>query len=432
MSISNIKKLRQLGLVTFTSLFLAGNIHAAPVKLDSIAAIVNDDIILESEFNQRIEMVRNQLAARQQRIPPENILRSQIMDRLVLDNLMVQLAEKQGIKITDRQLNDALANIATRNNMTLDQFRDALIAEGQDYAAAREQIRKEMLVAQVQQSNVSRRIRISDQEIKAFLKSDAAKANQPELLLSTILISIPDQASPQEIKDAEAKANGAYNELKAGANFAEMAIAISSDPNALNGGDLGWRKTAELPEVLAEALVKVKTGEITTPIRTPSGFYITQLRDKRGGSVQLVQQTQVQHILLKPSEIRTPAQTKRLIDRLYTRINEGESFEALAKELSDDAASGSEGGELGWASPGQMVPEFEQVMDRTPNGVMSEPFESRFGWHILKVVDRRTEDMSDKLMESQAKATIGKRKFAEELNTWMREMRADAYVEIKE
>ncbi len=432
MSISNLKKLRQLGFVTFTSLFLAGNIHAAPVKLDSIAAIVNDDIILESEFTQRIEMVRNQLAARQQRIPPENILRSQIMDRLVLDNLMVQLAEKQGIKITDRQLNDALANIATRNNMTLDQFRDALIAEGQDYAAAREQIRKEMLVAQVQQSNVSRRIRISDQEIKAFLKSDAAKANQPELLLSTILISIPDQASPQEIKDAEAKANGAYNELKAGANFAEMAIAISSDPNALNGGDLGWRKTAELPEVLAEALVKVKAGEITTPIRTPSGFYITQLRDKRGGSVQLVQQTHVQHILLKPSEIRTPAQTKRLIDRLYTRINEGESFEALAKELSDDAASGSEGGELGWASPGQMVPEFEQVMDRTPNGVMSEPFESRFGWHILKVVDRRTEDMSDKLMESQAKATIGKRKFAEELNTWMREMRADAYVEIKE
>jgi peptidyl-prolyl cis-trans isomerase SurA len=432
MSISNLKKLRQLGFVTFTSLFLAGNIHAAPVKLDSIAAVVNDDIILESEFNQRIEMVRNQLAERQQRIPPENILRSQIMDRLVLDNLMMQLAEKQGIKITDRQLNEVLANIATRNNMTLDQFRDALIAEGQDYAAAREQIRKEMLVAQVQQSNVSRRIRISDQEIRAFLKSDAAKANQPELLLSTILIPIPDQASPQEIKDAEAKANGAYNELKSGANFAEMAIAISSDPNALNGGDLGWRKTAELPEVLAEVLVKVKAGEITAPIRTPSGFYITQLRDKRGGSTQLVQQTHVQHILLKPSEIRTAAQTKRLIDRLYTRINEGESFATLAKELSDDAASGSEGGELGWTSPGQMVPEFEQMMDRTPNGVMSEPFESRFGWHILKVIDRRTEDMSDKLLESQAKATIGKRKFAEELNTWMREIRAEAYVEIKE
>jgi peptidyl-prolyl cis-trans isomerase SurA len=289
-----------------------------------------------------------------------------------------------------------------------------------------------MLVAQVQQSNVSRRIRISDQEIRAFLKSDAAKANQPELLLSTILIPIPDQASPQEIKDAEAKANGAYNELKSGANFAEMAIAISSDPNALNGGDLGWRKTAELPEVLAEVLVKVKAGEITAPIRTPSGFYITQLRDKRGGSTQLVQQTHVQHILLKPSEIRTAAQTKRLIDRLYTRINEGESFATLAKELSDDAASGSEGGELGWTSPGQMVPEFEQMMDRTPNGVMSEPFESRFGWHILKVIDRRTEDMSDKLLESQAKATIGKRKFAEELNTWMREIRAEAYVEIKE
>jgi peptidyl-prolyl cis-trans isomerase SurA len=425
-------KIRNFSLAALTSIILVGHVHAAPIKLDSVVAIVNDDIVLESEFTQRIQIIRDQLTARNQRIPPDNVLAPQVLDRLVLDNLMLQLAKKQGIKVTDRQLNEAISNIASRNSMTLVQFREALRAEGQNYAAAREQIRREMLIAQVQQSNVNRRIRVSDLEIKNFLKSDAATAKQTELLLSIILIGIPEQASAEQIQAAEAKANAIHQTLMNNADFAEVAIASSSAPNALNGGDLGWRKSIELPEKLAAVVADMKPGEISTPVKAPSGFYITQLRDKRGGTVQLVNQTKVRHILLKPSEIRTPEQTEKLIQRLYTRIQNGESFSELAKELSDDPASGSEGGDLSWASPGQMVPEFEQVMTSTSIDEVSAPFESRFGWHILEVQDRRTQDMGDKVMESQAKATIRKRKFTEELGNWIREIRSAAYVEIKQ
>ena len=429
---SNIMKIRQFGLASLASLVLSSPLHAAPLPLDKVVAIVNDDIVLESEFKQRIQIIRDQLNSRNQRIPPDNILAPQVMDRLVLDNLMLQIAEKQGLKVTDRQLNDAINNIASRNGMSLAQFRQALIAEGQDYAAAREQIRREMLIAQVQQNNVSRRIRVSDQEIKNFLKSDAALANQSELLLSIILTPIPEQASAEQIQAAETKANAIYQTLLNNADFAQRAIATSSAPNALNGGDLGWRKTTELPEALAAVIADMKPGDISKPIKAASGFYITQLRDKRGGMVQLVNQTKVRHILLKPSEIRSPAQTQRLIERLYTRLQEGESFAELAKELSDDPASGSEGGDLNWTSPGQMVPEFEQEMERTPVGDLSAPFESRFGWHILQVQERRTQDMGDQVMESQARSTISKRKFSEELVNWLREMRSAAYVEIKQ
>ena len=429
---SNFMKIRQFGLASLASLILSSQLHAAPLPLDKVVAIVNDDIVLESEFKQRLQIIRDQLNSRNQRIPPDNILAPQVLDRLVLDNLMLQMAEKQGLKVTDRQLNDAINNIASRNGMSLVQFRQALIAEGQDYTAAREQIRREMLIAQVQQSNVSRRIRVSDQEIKNFLKSDAALGNQSELLLSIILTSIPEQASSEQIQAAQTKANAIYQTLINNADFAETAIATSSAPNALNGGDLGWRKIAELPEALASVVGDMKPGDISKPVKAASGFYITQLRDKRGGVVQLVNQTKVRHILLKPSEIRSPAQTEQLIVRLHKRLQEGESFAELAKELSDDPASGSEGGDLSWTSPGQMVPEFEQEMERTPIGDLSTPFESRFGWHILQVQERRTQDMGDQLMESQAKSTISKRKFSEELVNWLREVRSAAYVEIKQ
>jgi peptidyl-prolyl cis-trans isomerase SurA len=404
---------------------------AEPVALDGVAAIVNDDVVLDSELNQRTELIVEQLRARGQRIPPANILNTQVMDRLVLDNLLLQLADQQGIRVTDNQLNEAIQSIAARNGLTVQQFRQALIAEGRDYVSAREQIRREMLINQVQQSNVSRRIRVSDQEVQNFLKSDPSALSQPELLLSFILVDIPEQATPDQIQQSEAKANALFDTLKDGADFAETAIAASSAPNALNGGDLGWRRASELPEDIASALKGLEPGQISAPVRSPSGFYIVQLRDKRGGDVQMVNQTKVRHILLKPSEIRSPEQTKRLIDSVYRRLQGGENFTELAKELSDDLGSGSEGGELGWAQPGQMVPEFEQVMNNTPVNQISQPFESRFGWHILQVEDRRQQDMSDQILENQARSLLTKRKFNEELANWLREIRSEAYVEVK-
>lgn len=405
--------------------------QAAPVTLDSVAAIVNDGIILQSEFDQRLAQIQAQLQSRSQRIPPANILKSQVMERLITDSILLQMAEKQGVKVTDRQLNAAVNDIAARNGMNLEQFQQALQAQGQDYINAREQIRQEMLISQVQQSNVSRRIQVSEQEVAHYLNSNSATSGQTELLLSLIQIAIPEAATPAQIQKAEKKARLVHQELSDGANFAEVAIATSNASNALNGGDLGWRKLAELPDFLASIARNLKQGNISQPIRTPSGFYILQLRDKRGGSAKLIAQTKVRHILLKPSEIRSPAQAQRLIQRLYQRLGTGEAFDKLAKELSDDKGSGSQGGDLGWASPGQMVPEFEQVMNRTPKGELSEPFESRFGWHILQVLDRREQDMREQVAENQARATISKRKYIEELDNWLREIRAEAYVEIK-
>lgn len=431
-TMSIIKQLRRYSLVAITSAFIASPAaYAERIALDGVAAIVNNDIILESEFTQRLALVTQRVQARGQLVPNPQVLRSQVMDRLVLDSLLKQLAERQGIRISDRQLNQAVESIASRNGMTVPQFRQALIAEGQNYEAAREQIRNEMLVTQVQQSNVNRRIRVSDQEIRNYLKQNSNTNQQVEVLLSIILAALPQEASPQAIQDAKTRIDEIATELSAGADFADVAIASSDAPNALNGGDMGWRRLNELPEPLAEAVADLNSGEISTPIRAPSGFYIAQVRDTRGGAVELVDQTKVRHILIKPSEIRSPAQAKRLIDRIYNRLQQGEPFDEIARELSDDKGSGSEGGALGWASPGQMVPEFEQVMTRSEPGQISEPFQSRFGWHILEVEDRRTKNMGDEMQESQAKAAISKRKFDEELANWLRELRSQAYVEIK-
>lgn len=409
----------------------------APVSaelLDRVAAIVNDDVVLESELEQRLELVRQQISARGEntRLPPEDILKQQVLDRLILESIQIQIAQRQGIRVSDRQLNEALERIASQNNMTLAQFREALIAEGQDYDSAREQIRREILLGQVQQSNVNRRISVSDQEVQNFLNSELGqKEVQAEFKLRNILIALPDGASPEMIRQADARAHEVYQQLQDGADFAELALAVSNAPNALQGGELGWRRESELPETLAAAISKLSPGQISQPIRTPGGFHILKIEDKRGGKVQLVQQTRVRHILLTPNEIRSPEQTRRQIEELYQRLQSGEPFDELARRYSDDPASGSQGGDLGWTQNGQMVPEFEQVMNRTPKGEISEPFESRFGWHILKVEDHRTQDLGEKMLESQARNSIRQRKFAEELNNWLREIRSQAYIERK-
>jgi len=402
--------------------------------LDRVAAVVNEDVVLESELEQRLALVRQQISARggETRLPPEDVLRQQVLDRLILESIQTQIAEQQGIRVSDRQLNDALDRIAQQNNMTLGQFREALIAEGQNYTEAREQIRREILLGQVQQSNVNRRINVSEQEVQNFLSSELWQQEiQAEFQLRNILIALPDGASPQMIQQAEDKAREIHAQLQNGADFAELALAASNAPNALQGGELGWRRESELPEDLAPAIRKLSPGQISQPVRTPGGFHILKVEDKRGGKVQLVNQTKVRHILLTPNEIRSPEQTRRLIDDLYRRLQDGQPFDELARRYSDDAASGSQGGDLGWTQDGQMVPEFEQVMNSTDKGEISEPFESRFGWHILQVQDYRTQDMGEEMLESQARNSIRQRKFSEELNNWLREIRSQAYIERK-
>ena len=428
----SFKQTLRLCVLLLSATWLSTNAQAEAVLLDRIVAIVNDDIIMQSELESRSAVVRAQLSASQTRLPSDEILNRQVLDRLIIDSIQLQMAQQQGLKISDRQLNETLEQVASRNGMTLEQFREALIAEGQDYASAREQIRNELLLTQVQQSNVNRRIRVSEQEVQNFLASEQGQAaSSPDYLLSNILIAVPEQATPQMLKTAERKALDLYQQLLEGADFAEAAVANSNAQNALNGGDLGWRKSSELPEVIATIASTLAPGEFSKPVKTSSGFIIVQMRDQRGGQAALVEQTLVSHILLKPTEIRSNTQTRAAIDDLATRLRNGEAFDQLARQYSDDSVSGSLGGDLGWTQDGQMVPEFEQVIKSTANGQVSAPFESRFGWHILWVRDRRTQDMGDEMRESRARFSIRQRKFNEELTTWLREIRAQAYVELK-
>ncbi len=416
-----------LGLLVMTAPLTT--IHAE--VLDRVVAVVNEDIVLESELDQRTEQVRQQVAGRNEtRLPPEDVLRDQVLDRLILESIQMQIAERQGIRVSDGQLNQTIERIAEQNGMNLSEFRDALIAEGQDYAVAREQIRREMLLSQVQQSSVNRRINVSEQEVQSFLDSELGQQEvQAEFRLRNILLALPEGATPEMIQQAEARAQELRQRLDQGADFAEMAIAESNAPNALQGGELGWRKETELPEALANAIDKLGPGEISQPIKTPGGYHLLKVEDKRGGKVQLVQQTKVRHILLSPNEIRSDAQTRRQINDIYQRLQEGQPFDELARRHSDDSASGSQGGELGWTQNGQMVPEFEQIMNNTAEGQISRPFESRFGWHILQVEDRRTQDLGEEMLESQARSSIRQRKFSEELTSWLREIHSQAYIE---
>ena len=414
------------------ALGLSFSAQAADAPLDRIVAIVNDDIILQSELIEREQLVTNRLSARGTSLPAQDILRKQVLDRLIMDSIQLQVGSARGIRISDAELNAALERIAAQSELSLEQFREALIAEGQDYAQARQQIRNEMLLTQIQRRMVNSRIQVSEQEIDNFLTSEfGQQQTAARFNLSHILIAVPTQATPEMLQKAEQRALGIVEELNNGANFTETAIAQSAGPNALKGGELGWRKLNELPEAFAQAVKSLSPGAMTAPVRSPSGFHILKVNDKEGGSVQLVEQVKVRHILLKPNEIRSSAQTRREIEALYARLKNGEPFEELAKQYSDDPASGSEGGDLGWAQAGQMVPAFEQVMFNTPVGQLSSPFESRFGWHILQVNDRRQEDLGDEMQVSQARASIRQRKFNEELQNWLREIRSQAYIELK-
>lgn len=406
--------------------------HAEPVLLDRVAAIVNSDAIMLSELERRAAVIRQQLRERNTVIPAENEFLTQVLDKLITDQLQMQQAAQNGWSISDVDLNRTMERIADSNSMSLEQFKTRLESEGQDYREVREQIRAEMLITQVRERLVNRRIQISDQEVDNFLASEKGQRSaEPDLHLQHIMIPIEEPGTAANIAAAQERINAIYSDLQKGVDFAQMAVAYSKGQAALEGGDIGWRNLSELPEKLVEAVKPLSNGEITLPFRLGGGFHVLKVLEKRGGNVQMVEQTQVRHILIKTSEIRDERQAESLIHELHQRIRNGEPFEDIARRYSDDPGSGSEGGSLGWASPGQMVPAFEAMMNETPVGGLSDPFTSRFGWHILEVQDRRRQDFGEQILANQARETIRKRKFAEETANWMRELRAQAYIEHK-
>ena len=369
----------------------------------------------------------------QNELPEAGTLREQVLERMITESVQLQMADRAGIRISESQLDDAMGRIAAQNGMSLAEFQQAMASEGVSFAYAREQIRNEMRISRVQQYQVGERIQITDQDIDYFLASDIGRiASAAEYKLRHILISVRSGAAPQEYKEAEAKADKLVAELRNGADFAKTAMAESQGRTALNGGDMGWRKDAQLPSIFADIAPKMSVGDVSEPIRTASGFHIIKLEDKRGGNSQLIQQAEVRHILITPNEVRDQDQARELINQIYERLKAGADFAELAREYSDDPGSGASGGDLGWVSPGDMVPEFEQAMDATPTGELSTPVRSQFGWHVLQVTDRREADIGEEVQRNQVRQMLYGRRFEEELPIWLRKIRSEAYVDIKE
>jgi len=406
--------------------------QAEEVFLDRVVAIVNNQVIMLSELERRSAVIRQQLQERNTRIPERAEFLQQVLDKLISDQLQIQQGQQNGYQISDAELNRTLRRIADSNGMTLEQFKSQLESDGQDYREVREQIRSEMLITQVRERLVNQRIQITDQEVENFLASEQGQRSaQPDVHLAHIMIPIAEPGTAADLQAATDQANRIYRALQDGADFAQQAVAYSKGQSALDGGDIGWRNRSELPEKLVTEFGNLSIGEVTRPFRMGGGFHLIKLLEQRGGSVQMIEQTKARHILIKTSEIRDNQQAQALITEIHQRITRGEPFDELARRYSDDPGSGSEGGDLGWASPGQMVPAFESAMERTPVGSLSEPFESRFGWHILEVLERRNQDFGERILANQARETIRKRKFTEETSNWMRELRAQAYIETK-
>ncbi|MGB3620099.1 MAG: peptidylprolyl isomerase [Ketobacter sp.] len=409
---------------------LVGTLQAAPRELDRIVAIVDDDIIMESELAERTAEIATRMKSQQGQLPPKDALNEQVLERMIVENIELQMADRAGIRIDDNQLNETLANIARQNNMTTDQFRETILQEGMSWASLRDQIRRELTINQMRQRRVGARIQISDKDVDAFLNSELAKTNlAPDYRLGHILIPTKQDT---DVAAAEETALMVYKKLKEGADFSSMALQYSAGETALSGGDLGWRKAAQLPTIFADVALEMKAGEVSAPIRSASGFHIIKVLELRGGTEQMVEQTKTRHILVKPNEIRSESETQHLINEIHDDVvADPEQFPILAKTYSDDPGSAMQGGELGWVNPGTMVPEFEKVMSETQPGGISEPFQSNFGWHILQVEERRRQDMSEEFRRNRARQMLQRRRFDEELDGCLREIRQNAYVEIK-
>ncbi|MDH5547270.1 MAG: peptidylprolyl isomerase [Gammaproteobacteria bacterium] len=400
--------------------------------LDRIAAIVNDDVITVNGLERQVERVRQQIRQQQTIAPPVNVLRRQVLEREISKHLQLQFARNTGIFVDDNALNSTIENIAAQNKMDIREFRQVLESDGVAFDQFREDVRDEMIIARLQQREVVSRILVTEQEVESFIATQQVQgASDSEFHISHILIALPEAASPEVIEKKRKQAGEILKNLRKGADFAQTAISSSDGQQALKGGDLGWRRSGQLPTLFSRLLPQMKSGDISDLIRSPSGFHIIKLNEMRRGEQHIVTQTLSRHILIKPSALITETEAISRLRNLRNRILDGDSFEELARSHSEDRVSASDGGSLGWSNPGTMVPQFEAVVDQLKKNQISEPFQSAFGWHIVQLLDRRELDNSEEYQRNQARDFIRERKTEENRDTWLRQLRSEAFVEIK-
>ncbi len=415
-------------------LLVNANTVAAPgyQELDSIVAVVEEDVVLASEMIDRLQRIRNQFEANNAQLPPNDILVSQLMERLIIESLQLQEADRRGLSISDERLTEAVGAYADQANMTLEEFSEALLADGISYLEFRQQIRQEMLISGLQRNVVNRRITITDQDISDLLNSPYyQQLLSDEFKVGHILLAIDSAATDGAIAEAEAASIEIVETLRAGEDFSQIAIAKSAGARALEGGDLGWRRAGELPSLFAETVLQMNLGDIADPIRSSSGIHIIKLLDQRGAGMQKEIQTSLRHILVQPSEIRSEDETKSLIDKIYGGLIEGADFSEQARLHSEDPGTALNGGDLGWTAGGEFVPAFRKAMEDTQTNELSLPFRSQYGWHILEVLDRREADLSEETRRKMALRIVHQRRFEEKLQEWLKELRDEAFVEVR-
>jgi peptidyl-prolyl cis-trans isomerase SurA len=401
--------------------------------LDRIAAIVNDGAVLNSELDDEVALVTERLQAQKLELPPQNVLRQQVLERLIVQEIEMQRANHAGIKIPDEALNNALQEVAQRNNLTLSQLPDALASQGIDYPAYRDAMRRELTLTLLRQRDVLQRISITPREIDQYLEHQAKHpSDKSEYNVSHILIAVPQTASPEQLEQAAKRAQEVYERAKGGEDFAKLAVAYSNSQTALDGGSLGWRKGTELPTFLADLVLKLKPGEVSEPMRAPTGYHIVRLNEMRNTEQKVVvDQVHARHILMRTNELQDDATVKQKLEALRTRIVKGEDFAGLAQTNSQDPGSASDGGDLGWANPGAFAPDFENVLAQLKDNEISEPFRTQFGWHIVQVLGRRKFDDTDELRRKHALDDIRASRADEETEIWLRRLRDEAYVDYK-
>ncbi len=400
--------------------------------VDGIAAIVNDDVITKVELERELAAVSQQQRLQNLPLPPTDVLTTKVLEHLVTKRVQLQMANANGISVDDVLLNDTLLNIAQNNGLTLSQFHDRLELDGINFGYFRENMRDEMTLTQLRQRFVDSRINVTDQEIDDFINSKAGlESADSEYHLGHILVAVPEAASAQQIQQAKNEIDQIYQQLIEGDDFNKIAIENSDGQQALKGGDLGWRPLSEIPSLFTNTILELSIGGTSEPIRSPSGFHIVKLLGQRSANQHITTQTLARHILITPDAIFTDDDARKQLSVLKTEIENGADFAALASQFSKDKGSASQGGDLGWITPGTMVSEFEQAMQGLKPGQLSAPVKSRFGWHLIQVLDRRDLDDTDEFIRNKIRQQVFQRKVEDAYEVWLQRLRSEAYVEFR-
>jgi peptidyl-prolyl cis-trans isomerase SurA len=402
------------------------------LMLDRVVAVVNSDVVTRLDLDEQVKVATQQLKRQGTPLPAHDVLERQLLERMVTAKVLAQTARETGLRVDDTQLQRSIERIAQENKATPEAFRKMLEADGIDFNRFREELRNEILIARLKEREVDSKILITDAEIDNYLKNQLTQGGKDdEYSLSHILILVPEQASPEQIQTKRVIAEKALDQIKGGADFRQVSAGVSDAQNALDGGALGWRPAARLPQIFVDSVKTMKVGDVSPVLRSANGFHIIKLADKRGNETPvIIPQTHARHILIRLNEVVSEAEAKQRLTNLKERIDNGTSFVELARLQSEDA-SASRGGDLGWLSPGDTVPEFERAMNGLEPGQVSDPVQSPFGWHLIQVVERRSEDMSKERQKVMARQSIRTRKADEAYQEWVRQQRDRAYVELR-